>query len=254
MDSRPLSGVDEGGNREPSESQNFGSATHTAVLGRGPEVVAFPRADGRTKEGKAIKADADAARGEGKIVVTEEEAEVIAGMRDAIQRSQWATTLLNHEFGKPEQTMIWRDEGTGVWCRSLVDFLRKPEQDGRLWLVDFKTADSAAPSKWIRKAFDWGYHIQRSQYAAGARMLNLAEEVEFVFLIQEKKRKPYLVNQIRLDAKGIAIGDYVRAKALNTYAECMSRYGWDQQWPGYPEELVTAETPGYISYQYPEVD
>ncbi|MBT0772325.1 PD-(D/E)XK nuclease-like domain-containing protein [Kineosporia sp. J2-2] len=241
------------GIQKPSESQNFGSGTHTLILGRGAEVVAFPRADGRTKEGKAIKADADAARAEGKIVVSEDELETIKAMKEALWSSPWASTLLHPGAGLPEQTMIWQDPDTGVWCRGLVDYLRKPEIDGRLFLVDYKTADCADPDKWIKKAYDWGYHIQRAQYVAGAYALGLASDIEFIFLIQEKTA-PYLVNQIRFDAKGVAIGNYLRHQALTTYAECLAAHGWDNPWPGYTPDLVTAETPGYIAYQHPEVD
>jgi hypothetical protein len=228
----------------PTAAFNFGHAAHKEVLGEGGELVTFPKVDGRTREGKAVRAEMGAALAAGKIVLTEEEYAVVKAMAAKLQEHRLAMALLTG--GTSEAAMFWRDPETGTWCRSMVDKLREP-RNGRLMCVDYKTADSAHPDKFCRKAWDYGYPQQDDHYSTGCRILGLAERVDFAFVVQEKY-SPYLVNVVQFNDNDRAIGRLLNRRAIHTYVRCMET----SEWPGYGDgrTATVLTTPSYIEYRY----
>lgn len=229
-----------------SKAFNFGHAAHKEVLGEGAPMQVFPEHDARTKEGKVIRAEVNAAIAAGIIGVTEAELATVKGMAKALREHPFASALLDPESGKSEQAMFWLDHKTGLWCRSLVDRLREPA-GGRLILVDYKTADSAEEEKFSKAAWNYGYPQQADHYSTGALELGLADDVPFVFIVQEKE-PPFLVNVIQLDENAMRIGGYLNRKAIDLYAECVAT----DTWPGYHEDVSIVPLPPYIENQFSE--
>jgi hypothetical protein len=240
----------------PTAAFNFGHGAHKVVLGEGAELVTFPKVDGRTREGKAVRAEMNAALAEGLIVLDEDEYATVQAMAAKLQTHRLAMALLS--AGEPEQAMFWQDPETGIWCRSMVDKLR-PVRNGRLTLVDYKTADSAHPDKFCRKGWDYGYPQQDDHYSTGARVLGLAEIVDFAFVVQEKT-PPYLVNVVQFNDADRQRARNLNREAIDTYVRCTE----SQVWPGYGDpddaqywqglgdaKAIVMETPSYIEYRYP---
>lgn len=229
-----------------SAAFDFGHVAHREVLGAGEPVAVFPKHDARTKEGKAIRADWDAARAAGVTPITEPDYDVVLGMVAALKAHPFASRLLAQP-GKTEQALFWIDEETGVWRRSLIDFLPDPPAPGRtMILVDYKTAEDVAPGfDMMRKIYDYGYHRQGATYLDGVLALGLADDARIVF-INQCKRPPFLVTPVELDAESLRIGRIENRRALRVFAECQA----SGVWPEYTDGVVTSGVPPYIEREY----
>jgi len=233
---------------------DYGSAAHKVVLGSGPEIEVVDAAclqqlADSTDDAKlaklyaetAAKGDPDAwttsaaraakavARAAGKIPLLRRDYERVIGMADAIRRHPMASALLNPEFGHAEQSLFWRDPESGVLLRCRLDVLRD-KVDGRLYIPDYKTCDSAHPDTFARSAANFGYHMQDAFYGDGARALGY-EDPAFVFVAQEKE-PPYLVSVVELDSEARRAGRGRYRRAITVYQECVTK----GHWPGYVAE------------------
>lgn len=229
-----------------SSAFDLGHAAHREVLGVGETLAVFPKHDARTKEGKRIRADWDYARANGRTPITEDVYEVVQGMAGALREHEFAARLLAQP-GKPEQALFWEDPQTGVWRRSLVDFLPDPPGPNRtMILVDYKTADQVAPDfDMSRKIYSYRYHRQGATYLDGVLALGLADDARIIFLFQST-RPPYLVTPVELDAEALRIGRIENRRALNVFAWCQAT----GEWPSYTDGVETVGLPPYIEREY----
>lgn len=223
---------------------SLGHAAHELVLGAGPGIVQVEAGDWRTKAAQSKRDEAVAA---GLTPLLTHEHEQVQAMADAIRRHPRAGRLFDPARGRPEQTLVWRDAPTGVWCRALIDWLPQLAASGRLVLADYKTCESAGEDAIEKAVYRYGYHMQDAWYRGGAEQLGLAEHVVFAFVFQEKA-PPYLVHLIELDAAALRIGRALNRAALNRYAECAKT----RRWPGY-EDISYISLPGWVEHQYQEV-
>src|SRR5690606_251862 len=141
--------------------------------------------------------------------------------------------------GRAEQTLVWQDERTGVWCRARPDWLPDPRPGRRMVLADYKTCASADPDALSRAAASNGWHQQAAWYLDGARALGLAgDDAAFVFVCQEKQ-PPYLVTVCQLDHVAMQIG-----AARNHRARCIWRHCRETgQWPAWSADVVELTLP-----------
>src|SRR5262249_44075553 len=139
-----------------------------------------------------------------------------------------------------EQSAFWRDETFCVWRRARFDRWT-PLVSGRVAIVDYKTATSADPVTFGRKAADYGYHMQNAWYIDAAKAVGLDEDPAFLFVVQEKT-PPYLVSVVELDATAVEIGAARNARALSVYRECMQTGAW----PGYDTDVHLISLPAYV--------
>lgn len=215
---------------------DFGHAAHAEVLGVGAEVAVIEADDFRTKDSREQR---DAAYGEGKTPILAKDYAKVLAMADAIRAHPIAPQLLNPGNGKPEQSAFWRDERTGIWCRARYDWL--PEAaGGRLLLPDFKTSPSADPREFGRKAFDFGYACQAAWYSDGLRQLGYADEVAFLFVVQEREA-PYSVSIIELDRPALRVGEMEMRRAREVYARCVET----GTWPDYGDDVHLVSLPSW---------
>lgn len=214
---------------------DFGRAAHTWLL-EGDKFLATihvmtPGLNMNTKEAKAEKAEA---AGAGLTIVSADDFENIKGMRDALASHEWAGAAF--KAGRVEPSLIWRDAETGVWLRCRPDFL----PNALAYIPDYKTAASARPARFIRAAYDFGYHMQAAHEMDGIEAVMGERPKSFFFVVQEKKA-PWLISVVALDAEAIAWGRIQNRAAVDLYARCLK----ENRWPGYAEEVVEMPLPAY---------
>lgn len=224
------------GTVETKRAYDLGHGFHTLTLGAGPQPVEVP---GSGKDPEAWRTDADKAkvaalRAEGKVPLRPKDYATAVAMRDAVWQHPVASKLLSE--GLPEQTLIWRDQATGVLCRAKADSLRP---DG---IVDLKSAESAAAEALSKAAHSHGYAIQAPFYLRGFRALRPAVVPFFAFITVEKE-PPHLVHVNQLGERALAYGDRKVSEALEIYRDCTA----SGVWPGYPEDEITEiDLPAYV--------
>lgn len=206
---------------------DIGTAAHAMLLEQDQSrIVVLEFDDYRKKDAKAAR---DAARVAGKTpILAKHHAACDAMVRaahNAVDASEVAGVF---DSGAPEQTCIWQDGG--AHCRSRFDWLNG---DGSI-ILDYKTAESAAPDGFIRRMPSLGYMTQAAFYLRGARANGL--NPRFVFMVQEIE-PPYACSFVALSPTMQEIADAAVEQALEIWRECVST----GKWPGYPQRICYAE-------------
>jgi hypothetical protein len=225
------------GTVETKRAFDLGHGFHTLTLGSGPQPVELR---GTGKDPEAWRTDADKAaaeklRAEGKVPLRPKDFAAAHAMAKAVRAHPIASKLLTG--GQPERTLIWQDEETGVLCRAKADWLR--------WsgIVDLKSAESAAPHKLSKAAYEHGYAIQAPFYLRGFRACFPDGVDPFFVHIAVEKEPPYLVHVNQLTERAIAWGDRQVSAALEIYRDCTA----SGVWPGYPtDEITDIDLPAWI--------
>ena len=214
----------------------IGKAVHSLALeGRAAYEAAFavePKADGRTKEGKAIKA-AFAESAEGKTIITASEAELVESMAGAILAHPLAPALLAD--GTPELSMLWDDPETGCPCKGRMDLARL--EAGAI--LDLKTTLDASPAAFARSVVSFGYATQAGAYMSGAVVLG-ADVTDFIIVAVEKSA-PFAVGIYRLPDAALELGRRRWREACALYVQCLE----SGRWPGYPETITELALPNW---------
>lgn len=234
---------------------NFGRAAHAELLGIGSEMVVVQKttvhktkADAWDYDTKSAKQHAADILAEGKTPILFHEVKTIREMVAAVRADPLASKILAPADGIPEASMFWTDAPSGVNLRGRIDFLRKPDANGRLVLPDYKTAKSADPRQFARSMADFNYPISAANYIDGLLELNYASEVEFLYVVQEKTA-PYLVSVIGQLPDDIARGRLMKRKAIETYKTCMER----NEWPGYSTAIHYPDMPTWWGYYVDDI-
>jgi len=231
-------------NPEPHKKVfDFGKAAHKEVLGVGQPVryIQGKTAKGEPSEGWATKyaqEQAAEARAAGEIPLLESQRGVIEGMAAALRAHPLASKLLDPEHGKPEQALFHTDPDSGIGLRGRLDWLPDTPSTGRMILPDYKTAASADSESFAKAAAAYGYVIQDPFYRDLVTGAGLAEDVDFVFIVQSKE-PPFLVNVLELDAEAVRIGRGLIRKAINLYKACLE----NDYWPGYGSDVELVSVP-----------
>lgn len=224
-----------------------GKAAHKLVLGAGPGLVAVTDDWGKDPNAwrtDKVKERLAEIREAGDVPLKQADYDDVHAMADAIREHPVATALLDPTQGRAEQTLIWRDERTGVMCRALVDFLRYTSAGRRFLLPDYKHTGAeygASPEKLGRTIADFGYHVQLAWYLMGVRALGLADDTAEALLIVQEGRRPYLVTVSQPDPAAMRMGAIRCRQALDLYAECVA----NDRWPSYSDEVVLTELPSW---------
>lgn len=225
-----------------SKAFDFGTAAHREVLGVGGDIVVCDYENWKTKKAQE---EAAAARLAGKTPILTHEHQQVRAMAKALRDHPLAEALLTPEGGMPEQTLVWQDEATGIFCRAMLDWL--PARNGnRMVVADYKTSPSADPEQFRRSVEKWGYHQQNDWYLDGIRALGLDDDPDFVFVVQ-MKTPPYLVSLIRLDEPTLRVAADRNAKARRIFARCQ-KSGY---WPGFADlDIAEVGLPAYAVRQH----
>lgn len=213
----------------PKKHFDLGTAVHGLVLGDGPELVRIDHDSYRTKDAQH---DRDEAYARGAIPLLPHERKQAEDMAAAVLNHHRAGELLAPGTGEAEQTFIWQDEATGVWCRARIDWLADT-------VIDLKTSGDVSPEAIQKSIAAYGYHQQRGWYLDGIRaVLGEDRPWRFIFVANEP---PYLVTVTDVDATAALIADAKNDRARRTYRECIET----GQWHGYDRIDWTLPLPGY---------
>ncbi len=218
---------------EPVEKAIFdlGRAAHNMVLRQDfwrEEIAIIDAADWKTK---AAREERDAARYVGLYPLLDAQYQRIERMVSVLEAHPQASKAFQN--GKPEQTLIWQDEETGVWCRCRPDWT--PDQDfseveSSLPYPDYKTTADARPGDWDRRyLLDHGGLLRAGWYRAGIRAVCEVADPTLYCVVQEVD-PPHSVAVRVFDQEHLGpLADAMVAKALATWAVCLEK----GEWPSY---------------------
>jgi len=226
----------------PKTAFDLGHAAHKHVLGAGAPLVVVDAADWRTK---AAKEQRDQAYADGRVPLLAKDHERVIDMAAALLKHPTAAALFQPHSGKPEQSLFWTDQRTGVRCRARLDWLRHPAPGRRLIIPDYKTCDSADLEHIQRAIYNYGYHQQAAFHLDGIRALDLDADPVFLLVFQETAA-PYLVTIVQPDLAALRIGRQLNHEALEVYAEC-DRTG---VWPGYSDDIELISLPAWVESRH----
>ncbi|HEY9369095.1 PD-(D/E)XK nuclease-like domain-containing protein [Streptomyces sp.] len=226
-------------NPQPHKREfDLGHAAHLLVLGEGPELEVIDFPDWKKAAARELR---DLAYDEGKVPLLAKEHDQVQAMAEVIRQHPTAGRLFAEGTGVAEQSLFWQDLRHGVWRRARPDWM--PHRgDGRLVVVDYKTARAVDPEALQRAVYEHGYHQQAAWYLDGVKALGLAGDQEpgFVFVFQAKSA-PYLVHLVELDHPALTLGAARNDRALRIYADCQRT----DTWPGFNDRVTYLPLPAW---------
>lgn len=192
---------------EPTEALTLGTWFHAAVLEpeKFAEIVASC--------GKLTKPEA-------------KRYDLVARMTQAVLAHPLASMLLSQD-GPVEHSIVWRDEVTGLHCKSRRDKLTK-DNNGRTIIADLKTSNDPRPEAFARDSHNFRYYRQAPYYLEGHRVLT-GEDASFVYIVVGKS-EPYEVALYELDEEALALGARENRILLNRLAHCHKIKQWTTPW------------------------
>lgn len=223
---------------ETSPALEFGAACHKYVLELGDfanEFTIAPACDRRTKAGRETWTQFIIGL-DGRRPVSLEDYEVIKAMREAIVADKIASEFLYSDGARYEQSFFWTDDQTGEAVKCRPDVLA--EIDGKLYIIDYKTADSCEDGHFERACRKYGYKLQAGMYREGV-FQNTLDDYGFVFVAQEKK-PPYATRTYICSDEFINEGYDQYRELLGLYHYCKESGNWFgyEGMSGEPTDLV----------------
>jgi len=230
-----------------TEAMEFGRAFHIALLEPDKleaSIAIAPECDRRTKDGKATW-EAFLISSQGKIPLTQRDAEQIVRMRHAVFSNPEAASLLRLP-GRNEQAIRWVDQSTGIKCRAKID---KLTTDGVV--IDLKTTQDVSPAEFSKSAFNYGYDRQAAFYLDGAdrlRQIGVLTEGKgerhheghpFFFICVSKAVVPECV-VFQPSERMVDIGATANARDLARLRDCRDFNVWEAETFG---KVVTLDLP-----------
>lgn len=222
---------------EPTKAMILGTAVHTAVLEPGKfdqSVIIAPQIDKRTKAGKAEWASFQE-KAEGKIVLTQEDADAIEGMKASVYNNMTAYDLLLE--GKPEQSVFFKDPANGFLCKVRPDWYTPYKE-----VVDIKTCIDASYDGFSRAIANFKYHWQALFYLNGLTAVTETEHTKFIFIAIEKE-PPYAVAVYESTKEMLDTASRQVTPILKVYAQCLKT----DAWPGYEDKLQPIPLPRWAA-------
>lgn len=219
-------------NFERAEEAKFdvGTAAHELLL-RGNDIVHIVEADSwRTNAAKDAR---DEARKDGLVPLLEKDWKRVEAMAAAV-RTQLEHLDANPPLladGKPEQTIVWKQDG--ITLRGRLDWLR----DDLTAIDDVKTTSASAnPHDWSRRTF-WtiGADLQAVMYVAGIKALT-GRTPRFRFLVCED-HPPYAISVVDLAPSVTALADRKLEYAIKAWRRCLKA----DEWPAYTPRVASVD-------------
>jgi hypothetical protein len=230
-------------NYVPYDDSKFdvGTVAHAMLLEGTANVDVSDYPDWRTKDARESR---DASRANGRTPLLAHQFEEVLGMCNAVadQLAQFNATPVPLTGGKPEQTMVWQDAQTGVWCRARIDWLH----DDLSAIDDLKTTTrSAHPEAFAKNLYSYGCDVQAAFYLRGMSSLHQDSlyhpgATSWRWIVVETS-PPYGLSVVEPGPAVLELADAKVDAALKLWAECLER----DTWPGYPAKVATAELPAW---------
>lgn len=157
----------------------------------------------------------------GLTVLTMDQLRAIKG----ISKSLAQEPLVQHGIlnGAIEQSWIWKDKATGVWCKARPDASPNDSLD----FVDLKITRSVMWNDLQRSIRDYGYYQQAGFVAMACREI-LGQPINSFSLVFVESRPPYCVEIVTLKDIDLQRGEKACRIGLSMFAKCMR----ENRWPG----------------------
>lgn len=221
--------------QDETPAMTFGTLLHTLVLEESAlesRYAIAPKIDKRTNAGKAQwKEFETAAFATGRAPLREEEFQKAQRMRDAAWRDPFVRRLLSAAGGINEGSVVWREPVHGMLCKLRFD--RLVRIGGNTFILDLKTAASAAPERFSRVIEEKGYHLAAEWYTRGleaedVRRVGMETQRTFLWVVLDKD-EPHLAAVYQPDPADLEDGAHDCNRLLALYAHCQKT----DTWPGY---------------------
>lgn len=212
---------------------DVGRVAHSVLLEGEDVVYVIHEADYRKTVAKEAR---EYARSLGKVPLLSHHRDEVDRMVEAVREQIAAHEADPPLFadGKPEQTLLWEEDG--VSCKARLDWLRTDLAT----IDDLKTTGrSANPDAYARALFGVGGEIQAAFYRRGVEKVT-GERPVFRWVVVETS-PPYALSVITPGADVLALGEAKVEWALKRWRLCME----SGKWLGYGTDVHEAELPGY---------
>lgn len=213
----------------------FGKAFHMALLE--PEKFETAYVTRPKFEGKGAKAakeawEADHADCES---MTMGDLLAITRMVEAVKRHPLACKVMRD--GEAELTLSWKDETTGLRCKSRLDYYVRD----LAMIVDVKSTRDASWEAFRKDVAKYGYHRQDALYRAAAIALDMP--VQHFVLLAVEKTEPHAIALYTLDAEAIGKGYGSVRQDIEALAQAVR----SNRFPGYPETIQELPVPPWAA-------
>jgi hypothetical protein len=229
-------------NHVPVDDSKFdvGTVAHSMLLEGTASVDVCDFENWRSNDAKAAR---KASYANGRTPLLAHQFDEVLGMCNAVadQLAHFNADPVPLTGGKPEQTMVWQDAQTGVWCRARIDWLH----DDLSAIDDLKTTTrSAHPEAFAKNLYSYGCDVQAAFYLRGIKAF-LGEMshplvTQWRWIVVETS-PPYGLSVIEPGPAVLELADAKVDAALKLWAECLEQ----DKWPGYSTKVATAELPAW---------
>lgn len=214
---------------------DIGNAAHALLL-QGVHVAHIVhRDDWRTA---AAQEEREMARAHGQVPLLKKDFDDVIRMCDAVavQIEKVDASPVPLTGGKPEQTLLWEDDG--VACRARFDWVH----DDLSAVDDLKTTSrSANPLAWSRgPLFSSGCDTQAAFYLRGLRIALGVTDVEWRWIVVETAA-PYALSVISPGPDVLELAEHKIDYAFAKWKACLA----SGEWPAYPLRVAYAQAPSW---------
>lgn len=237
-----------------SRTRDIGSAAHALLLGQPTEIAVLDFDDFKKK---AAQEERSEAQSRGAIPLLKRDRETVQEMvekaRAKLATSEHAAIRSIVELGDAvaynEVTAVWKDRCGDRWARQRMDRLNIAGP--KITILDYKTTElSVEPQSVARAIYNNNYHFQDAFYRRGVRHLLPGIDqhelrLDFLFILQEQQ-PPFEITVARVDNAGRVIAEKMVSAAFLLWRKCMK----ENDWPGYPGDIVEAEMPVYVDTRW----
>lgn len=129
--------------------------------------------------------------------------------------------------GQSEVSITWRDDATGLACRSRLD--RLLVRSSSVLVVELKTTEDPSPEEFARSIHKFGYHRQAAFYLNAAIELVGEARASFAFVVV-RKEPPHEVAVYQLDDESIEIGRQEVREAMAALKASRETNTWSAPW------------------------
>jgi hypothetical protein len=223
---------------EEMPALSFGGAFHCALLE--PDLFTTAYAvepdfgDCRKKENKAARDEWRATHASAQLITTDTES-AIQGMIKAVHAHPIASKAVRD--GIPELTLRWKDQDTGLQCKTRADYYVK----GKRMVVDFKSAQDASEKAFTKAVANYRYHVTDALYRASFSAVG--EPIQHYMFVVVEKTPPYAIATYVLDIDAIHAGHNAAVRDMARLATAVQ----NGEFPGYPVGIVKLELPPWAA-------
>lgn len=221
-------------------ARSWGTALHMLCLEprRFDQAVGIlpPEHDGRTKEGKALKAQLETER---EVVIKHAAAEEVRRAAARVRAHRSAGALLASS-GPTEVSVVVRDPVTGLLCKCRPDKLIPSKGV----LLDWKSTRMPSQRAFTKQAFDLGYDRKISFYLWQLnllRELGPAPEYSIGAIVSVQNDEPYETCVYAVRGETLEVAQVSWRKDLARWAECKESGAY----PGFDEDVKILDLPDW---------